>query len=64
MLRDMLTINELTGWNIKASIEAKYRALKCYMKSVDADSQEHSTISQIINSSTNAYVLDGCTDAS
>ncbi|CAF2261391.1 unnamed protein product, partial [Rotaria magnacalcarata] len=26
MLRDMLTVNELTNWNVKAPIEAKYRA--------------------------------------
>lgn len=34
MLRDLITVNELTNWNIKASIEAKYRALKCHLETV------------------------------
>ncbi|UJR16362.1 hypothetical protein I4U23_003265 [Adineta vaga] len=54
MLRDMLTINELTNWNIKASIEAKYRALKCHIESIDRDSHEYSTINNMIHSSTDS----------
>lgn len=54
MLRDMLTVNELTNWNVKASIEAKYRALKCHIETLDHDSQEYSTINEMIRSSTNA----------
>ncbi|CAF1006245.1 unnamed protein product [Adineta ricciae] len=54
MLRDMLTINELTNWNIKASIEAKYRALKCHIESIEKDSHEYATINSMIHSSTNS----------
>ncbi|CAF4460452.1 unnamed protein product [Rotaria socialis] len=32
MLRDMVSVNELTNWNIKASVEAKCRALKCHIE--------------------------------
>lgn len=55
MLRDMVTVNELTNWSVTASIEAKYRALKCHIETLDRDSPEYSTISETINSSTNAY---------
>ncbi|CAF0923046.1 unnamed protein product [Rotaria sordida] len=54
MLRDMITINELTNWNIKASIEAKYRALKCHIETVKNDTHEYATISKMISSSTNS----------
>lgn len=54
MLRDMLTVNELTNWNVKASIEAKYRALKCHIETIKHDTQEYSRINEMINSSTNS----------
>jgi hypothetical protein len=53
MLRDLLTVNELTNWNVKASIEAKYRALKCHIETLGNDTQEYATISDMIASSTN-----------
>ncbi|CAF3743237.1 unnamed protein product [Rotaria sp. Silwood1] len=53
MLRDMVTVNELTNWNIKASIEAKYRALKCHIETIKNDTHEYATISNMISSSTN-----------
>ena len=57
MLRDMVTVNELTNWNIKASIEAKYRALKCHIETVENDSHEYQTIKDMINSSKNPFVF-------
>ena len=56
MLRDMLTVNELTNWNIKAPIEAKYRALKCHIETIKNDTHEYATISNMISSSTNTFV--------
>ncbi|CAF1124393.1 unnamed protein product [Adineta steineri] len=53
MLRDMATVNELTNWNVKASIEAKYRALKCHIESIENNTLEYTTISNMIHSSTN-----------
>lgn len=52
MLRDMLTVNELTNWNVKAPIEAKYRALKCYIETMDSSTPEFKNIAQFIQSST------------
>ncbi len=52
MLRDMLTVNELTNWNVRASIEAKYRALKCHIKTLDDSTPEFQTIVDLIQSST------------
>lgn len=52
MLRDMLTINELTNWNLKASIEAKYRALKCHIETVNNSTPEFKDIVNLIQSST------------
>jgi hypothetical protein len=52
MLRDMLTVNELTNWNVRASIEAKYRALKCHIKTLNASTPEFQTIVDLIQSST------------
>jgi hypothetical protein len=57
MLRDMVTVNELTNWNIKASIEAKYRALKCHIETIKHDTQEYQTIKEMINSSINSFVF-------
>ena len=57
MLRDMLTVNELTNWNIKASIEAKYRALKCHIETIEHDTQEYTNISDMITASTNSFVF-------
>ncbi|CAF1222119.1 unnamed protein product, partial [Didymodactylos carnosus] len=53
MLQDMLTVNEMTCWNTKASIEAKYRSLKCYINTVDKDTFEYKKISEMIYSTTN-----------
>ncbi len=52
MLRDMLTVNELTNWNVKAPIEAKYRALKCHIETVDSATPEFKNIAKLIQSST------------
>ena len=52
----MLTVNELTNWNIKASIEAKYRSLKCHIETVQADTYEYKTIDDMISSTTNTFV--------
>jgi len=52
MLRDMLTVNELTNWNVKAPIEAKYRALKCHIETVANSTPEFKNISKLIQSST------------
>jgi hypothetical protein len=57
MLRDMVTINELTNWNIKASIEAKYRALKCHIETIENETFEYRTINEMINSSINPFVF-------
>ena len=52
MLRDMLTVNELTNWNMKASIEAKYRALKCHIETMGSSTPEFKNIVNLIQSST------------
>ncbi|CAF4876795.1 unnamed protein product [Rotaria sp. Silwood1] len=52
MLRDMLTVNELTNWNVKAPIEAKYRALKCHIETVDNSTPEFKNVADLIQSST------------
>jgi len=52
MLRDMLTVNELTNWNVKAPIEAKYRALKCHIETVANSTPEFKNIAKLIQSST------------
>ncbi|CAF5005787.1 unnamed protein product, partial [Rotaria sp. Silwood1] len=54
MLRDMLTVNELTNWNIKAPIEAKYRALKCHIETVDSSTLKFKNVAELIQSSTNS----------
>lgn len=53
----MVTVNELTNWNIKASIEAKYRALKCHIETLDHNTHEYTTVCDMISSSTNQLVF-------
>ncbi|CAM4812432.1 unnamed protein product [Rotaria magnacalcarata] len=52
LLRDMLTVNELTNWNTKAPIEAKYRALNCHIEIVDSSTPEFMNVAEHIQSST------------
>ncbi|CAF0908856.1 unnamed protein product [Rotaria sordida] len=52
MLRDMLTVNELTNWNVKAPIEAKYRALKCHIETLDSSTPAFKNVAKFIQSST------------
>ena len=52
MLRDTLTVNELTNWNIKGSTEAKYRALKCHLETINSSTSEYKNIAKLIQSST------------
>ncbi|CAF3751920.1 unnamed protein product [Rotaria sp. Silwood1] len=54
MLRDMVTVNELTNWNTKAPIEAKYRALKCHIENIDSSTLEFKNIAELIQSSTDS----------
>ncbi|CAF4077169.1 unnamed protein product [Rotaria sp. Silwood2] len=51
MLRDMLTVNELTNWNLKAPIEAKYRALQCHIETIASSTSEFKNIVNLIQSS-------------
>ena len=53
MLRDMVTVNELTNWNVKAPIEAKYRSLKCHIETIDNSTPEFKNIDKLIQTSTN-----------
>ena len=55
MLRDLLTVNELTNWNVKAPIEVKYRALKCHIDTVDRSSSEFNSVADFVHSSTDRY---------
>ncbi|CAF4460822.1 unnamed protein product [Rotaria socialis] len=50
MLRDMHTVNELTNWNVKAPIEAKYRALKCHIETVASSTFDFKNIAKLIQS--------------
>lgn len=56
MLRDLVTVNELTNWNVKASIEAKYRALQCHIETIDKETQEFKQLDEMIRNSTNKFV--------
>lgn len=56
MLRDLLTVNELTNWNIKASIEAKSRPLKCHIPTLKSDTQEYQGLCEMLSNSTNRFV--------
>ncbi|KAK6170199.1 hypothetical protein SNE40_018651 [Patella caerulea] len=35
LLRDMLSVNEATNWSTNSSPEAKYKALRCYIKHIE-----------------------------
>lgn len=54
VLRDMLSINESTNWNLRASIQAKYRSIGCCIKPLDKDSTDYLNIeNKLISSSSN-----------
>lgn len=57
MLRDMHTVNELTNWNMKAPIEAKYRALKCHIETVASSTPEFKHIANLIQSSIDGLII-------
>ncbi len=50
VLRDILTINEATNWNLRASTNAKYRSIGAYIKQLDEDCDEFINIKNQIDS--------------
>ena len=57
MLRDLSTVNELTNWNVKASIQAKYRALKCHIETLAKETSEFRTLAENVAAATNPFVF-------
>ena len=51
VIRDIITINESTNWNLRASTDAKYRSIGSFIKQIDENSDEFMNIKyQIMNS--------------
>ena len=51
VVRDMITINEATNWNLRASTDAKYRSIGAYIKKIEENSEEYLNVkNSILNS--------------
>ena len=48
LIKDMLSVSEVTSWQIVPSLHSKYRALRCNISHVEDGSVEHSDISNYI----------------
>lgn len=55
LIRDMINVSELTDWKISSSINAKLKALKCYIQDLHSTSSEFSTIKNYLLSSCKRY---------
>ena len=48
LVKDMVSVSEETDWNVRASVESKYRALRCHVSVVDSGSEMYDDVMNII----------------
>ena len=56
LIRDIIAVNEATDWNLKSSIDSKYKSIGAYIRSLDADTEEYMNLKNTISS---AYDSNG-----
>lgn len=54
LLRDMLSVNEATNWNFKASVHSKYKSIGAFIQHLRSDTSEYSNLKNFITSSYHA----------
>ena len=40
----MVSVNEATDWNVRGSVQSKYRAMSCHINCLDVDDPEYITV--------------------
>lgn len=59
LIRDMISINEATNWNLKVSTHSKYKAIGSFIKALDASSPQYSLLEkQIMEASGSVTILN------
>ena len=53
LVKDMVSVSEATDWNVRASVESKYRALRCHMSDVDRESDQYSGVMDLLRADNN-----------
>ena len=53
----MISVSEATDWNVRGSVQSKYRAMSCHINCLDADDPESIMIkNKIIESQIKYYM--------
>ena len=57
LVKDMISVSEATDWNVRGSVQSKYRAMSCQINCIDPDDPEHSVIKNKVIESQIEYVF-------
>lgn len=59
LIKDILSINESTNWNLKSSIKSKYSSIGAYIEPLNQESLEYSNITNdVLNSNLDLKILN------
>ena len=53
LVKDMVSVSEATDWNVRASVESKYRALRCHVTQVDTGSERYADVMDLLSAENN-----------
>ena len=56
LIKDMVSVSEVTSWSARPGTQAKYRALGCNIFHVEPGTQEHKHVSEEIHSSVDRFI--------
>ncbi|XP_041458287.1 uncharacterized protein LOC121410337 isoform X2 [Lytechinus variegatus] len=51
LIQDVINVNEALGWKKQPSSKSKYRAMRCYIESLDTDHPEYKKVEELVMSS-------------
>eukprot|EP00057_Strongylocentrotus_purpuratus_P029336 XP_011683810.1 PREDICTED: poly [ADP-ribose] polymerase 4 [Strongylocentrotus purpuratus] len=52
LIQDVINVNEALGWKKQPSAKSKYRAMRCYIESLDTDHPEYKQVEELVMSTT------------
>ena len=53
----MISVSEATDWNVRGSVQSKYRAMSCQINCIDPDDPMHGDIKNKVIESQIEYVI-------
>ena len=56
-MKDIISVSEATNWNVRGSVQSKYRSMSCQLSCLDPDDPEYITIKNKVIESQVKYVF-------